>query len=69
MERESVESSNIAEVGYDAASATMEVMFHDGKVYQYFDVPAHVHDEMMHADSVGRFFSANIRGVFRFARV
>lgn len=69
MQRNQVPSSNILEVGYDAASATLEVMFTDGKVYQYFDVPQHVHEELVNAASVGKYFHTNIRGTFRYARV
>lgn len=68
MERKSVESSNIAEVGYDADYATLEVMFKDGKIYQYFDVPENVYDEMLSSDSVGRYFTVHVRGTYRFAR-
>jgi len=68
MHRTPVVSSNIAEIGYDEASATLEVMFSDGRVYQYFDVPQVVYEQLMHAPSVGQFFNAEIRGIYRFAR-
>lgn len=69
MERVSVVSSNISEVGYDAGSATMEIMFSDGRIYQYFDVPAHVYDGLLGAASVGQYFHREIRGVYRYARI
>lgn len=68
MERTPVESSSIAEVGYDANYATLEVMFKDGTVYQYFDVPQNICGEMLSSDSVGRYFSSHVRGKYRFAR-
>lgn len=68
MERIAVESSNISEVGYDAQTQTLEIMFKDGNIYQYFDVPAHIHAELL-AGSPGKFFHANIRGVYRYARL
>lgn len=69
MERKLVDSSNLAEVGYDPQYATLEVMFKDGKVYQYFDVPLNVYEDMIASDSVGRFFTVHVRGIYRFARV
>ena len=69
MERESVSSSNISSIGYDQGSETLEIEFHNGGVYQYFDVPRGVYDELMSADSHGRYLASNIKGVFRFSKV
>lgn len=62
-------SSNIAEIGYDATTMTLEVAFHDGSVYQYFDVPDSVYQEFMRADSKGKFHHANIRNNFRYVKI
>ena len=69
MNRFPVASSNLAEVGYDPATQTLEIMFKDGSVYQYFDVPQQVYEGIMVADSVGRFFHANIKGGYRYAKL
>lgn len=69
MDRVSVESSSVSEVGFDPQSCTLEVMFKDGAVYQYFDVPLQIFESLMSADSVGRYVSKEIRGVYRYARV
>lgn len=69
MQRTPVSSSNLASVGYDDATATLEVEFHDGSVYQYFDVPAHDAEGIVNASSVGAYLAAHIKGVFRYARV
>lgn len=61
MQRQSVSSSNLASIGYDAENEILEVEFNHGGVYQYFDVPSHVYDELMDASSHGVYFSANIR--------
>ena len=50
MDRTPVSSSHIAAIGYDPTSMTLEVEFSDGAVYQYFDVPEAVHQELMQAD-------------------
>ncbi|MGN7919871.1 KTSC domain-containing protein [Lysobacter sp. 22409] len=69
MERQQVDSSNISEIGFDAQFLTLEVLFTDGRVYQYFDVPVDVFAELIAAGSIGKFFNSNIRGVYRYARV
>jgi hypothetical protein len=64
MNRQPVESSMIRSVGYDAASETLEVEFNSGKVYQYFEVPAEIHRELMEASSVGSYMQAEIIDVY-----
>lgn len=69
MNRKSVESSNLASIGYDAENEILEVEFKHGGVYQYFDVPLHVYEELMDADSHGVYFSANIRNDYEFRKL
>lgn len=69
MERTAVTSSNVASVGYEDATQTLEIEFHGGAVYQYFDVPRAVFEGLLAADSPGGFVHEQIRGVFRYARV
>ena len=63
--RSPVVSSNISSVGYDAPSLTLEIEFHSGKVYQYFDVPEQVYGEFVGAASLGSYFNAQIKNVYR----
>lgn len=69
MRREPVTSSNIAEIGYDEPSRTLEVLFLNGGLYQYFDVPPQVYQELMRASSHGQYLNAQIKGRYRYARV
>lgn len=69
MKRDPVQSSSISSVGYDNASQTLEVEFHNGGIYQYFDVPVAEYTELMRSESVGTYFSANIRTSYRYARL
>lgn len=64
-----VNSSNIASVGYDAETQTMEIEFTNGNIYQYFDVPEIVFQELMRAESAGKFLNAQVKGVYRFAKL
>lgn len=68
MQRTQVESSTMVSVGYDAESETLEIEFVNGQVYQYFDVPPTVHQELLASASAGQYFNAAIRGHYRYAR-
>jgi len=68
MDRTPVDSSTIADVGYDEASMTLEVGFRNGTVYQYFDVPQSLHQELMAANSKGAFLSSQIKNNFRYIK-
>lgn len=61
MNRQSVESSNLASIGYDAESEILEIEFNHGGIYQYFDVPENVYNELMSANSHGQYFDRNIK--------
>ncbi|MGJ4952483.1 KTSC domain-containing protein [Bradyrhizobium sp. HKCCYLS20291] len=68
MERATVTSTNLVSVGYDPASETLEVEFKAG-VYQYYNVPQFMYDQLMQAPSIGTFFNANIKNAYACARV
>lgn len=69
MDRIPVSSSNIASIGYDQKTQTLEVEFLKGSLYQYFDVPQIVYEEFIGADSKGKFLATQIKGIYRYARV
>ena len=71
MERVPIASSNISEAGYDEAAQVLEVMFKDGRIYQYFDVPANIFESLKNpGDSTpGKFFHSNIKGIYRYTRL
>jgi hypothetical protein len=66
---ESLESSSLRSVGYEAATCTLEVAFRSGGAYRYRDVPIHVYQGLMQAGSKGRYFNQAIRTEFQFERV
>ena len=55
MVRNPVSSSRIASVGWE--SDTLEVEFHNGTVYQYFDVSIDEYKSFMSSDSLGHALS------------
>lgn len=69
MERRKVTSSNIAAVGYDSSTQTLEIEFHGGGAYRYFDVPETVYNKLMEAPSVGKAAKELIIGHYRTEKV
>ena len=63
MKRTPVNSSNLASVGYDASSQTLEIEFLHGGIYQYYDVPLTVYESLMSASSHGTYFDKSIKKV------
>lgn len=68
MQRISVTSTNVETIGYDEDSQTLEIEFKNGSVYQYFDVPENIFNELRDAGSIGAYFSSNIKGTYRYSR-
>jgi hypothetical protein len=69
MERTPVQSSNIASIGYDENSSTLEIEFLNNTIYQYFDVPQHIYQSIMQANSHGQYLAQNIKGIYRYSKV
>jgi len=69
MNRDHVKSSNIESIGYDSKSQSLEIEFLNGSIYQYFDVPQHVFEGLMGADSQGKYLASNIKGYYRYSKV
>jgi KTSC domain len=69
MKRIQVESSNLASVGYDESTKTLEIQFHSGGIYEYDDVEKEIYDDLMKAESKGSYFMSMIRGAYSYNRV
>ena len=69
MERVPITSVTVASAGYDPASETLEIEFTNGRVYQYYQVPAAIYEQFMEADSKGRFFNFSIRSAYPYSVV
>lgn len=57
-----VTSSNIQAIGHIADQLRLFVTFKSGQTWEYAGVSADVFNQMLNAESVGKFFSASIRG-------
>ena len=69
LERRTVQSSDLASVGYDARRRVIEIEFHSGGIYRCLDVPKDVFAALLAAESKGRFFAAHSGGQFRHERL
>jgi hypothetical protein len=63
------ESSNISLLSYDAATGTLQVTFHNGATYQYFDVSSNKWDDFKGAGSKGQFLHQQIKDQHRFVKM
>lgn len=57
-------SSNLSLVRYNESTGILSVFFHNGGEYEYEKVPMKVYEELIHADSAGKYFIANIRNAY-----
>ena len=69
MIRQRVLSSNLKSVGYDDTENILEIEFKSGSIYQYFDVPREIYDELMRAQSKGKYFWRWIRDEFEYEKI
>ena len=65
---QTVESSLIKSVSYDAATSLLTVVLEDNSTYEYKAVPETVYQELMAAESKGSYFVKNIKGKFEFTK-
>lgn len=69
MIRDPVASSNIASIGYDPATETLEIEFTNSSIYQYFNVPPGLNEQLMASPSKGQFLNVYIRNAYPYSRV
>jgi hypothetical protein len=62
MVRTFVQSSDIRSVGYN--QGTLEIEFHSGGIYQYYNVPESVYRSLMAASSHGKYFHEYIKDYY-----
>ncbi|HCG9187917.1 TPA: KTSC domain-containing protein [Vibrio parahaemolyticus] len=68
MNRQPVASSNLVSVGYDEENQTLEIEFNKS-TYRYFEVPNHVYEELMSADSKGTYHHLYIKTAYPYERI
>ena len=69
MELTPVESSNIDSIGYDSDLKELVVKFKHAATYSYSGVEPNIFRELMSAESKGKFFSQNVKGIYEYRKV
>lgn len=69
MVRKRVTSSNIAAIGYDPETETLEVEFLNSSVYEYLNVPENIYNNLMAASSHGAYLNREIRDRYSFRQI
>jgi len=64
MKRIHVKSSFFHSVGYDKKSQILEIEFLNGGVYEYSEIPKKLHEDLMAAESHGKYYNQYIKGQF-----
>lgn len=69
VDMKSIGSRDIALVGFDNETGTLEVVFRAGGVYRYSEVPESVYHGLMTASSHGSFFQQKIKNHYSYVKV
>ena len=69
MERTAVRSRDIAIVGYDGETGTLEIAFRSGGVYHYSGVPEEVYKILMVAPSQGTYFEQTVKHQYPYKKL
>lgn len=69
IERQPVVSSDIASIGYDESSQTLEIEFKATGLYRYFSVPKDLYDGLARTPSPGKYFLQHIKGKYAWEKL
>ena len=56
-------------VAYHAGKRILYLRFQSGDIYRYFDLSNNDYQQLLSAESKGRYFLSNIRNCFRYERL
>ena len=68
MARVHLHSTSLHTATYHDKSALLELEFRSGATYRYFGVPTQTWQELLRAESRGRYFNQHIRNHFAWAK-
>ena len=54
---------------YDGSQALLQLSFRNGTSYRYLDVPAEVYDQLLLAESKGKYFNLHIRNRYAYTKI
>lgn len=62
------DSTLLKAAAYHTQFGVLELTFHSGDGYHYFGVPAQIYNQLLRAESKGRYFNSQIRNRFKFTK-
>jgi len=68
MARVDLQSTSLNAATYQKQDALLELEFRSGTVYRYVGVPEQVYQELLTAESKGRYFNRHIRNRFPYTK-
>ena len=63
------QSTSIAFIGYEAETLTLRIVFREGGAYDYHGVPEMVFQQLLNAQSKGKYYIRRIKGRFSQIRI
>ena len=63
-----IKSSRIKKIAYLDDEDTMVIVFNDDRMYEYYDVPKAVYNELLYSKSPGTYFGTKIKGIYHYER-
>ncbi len=64
-----ITSSNIKEVAYNKREKELQICFVNGSLYVYYEVPESVFENLLNAESAGKFFYNTIKNKYACERI
>jgi hypothetical protein len=69
MDWQPLESKMFRSVAHDAEKSILYLRFRSGDVYRYFEFDQERYNDLLAAESYGRYFLSHIRDEFRYERL
>lgn len=67
MEMNYIYSTNLQSVGFE--NNTLDIRFHSGRTYRYFDVPVEIYQGLLNANSAGEYHALKIKYSYKFTEI
>ena len=64
-----IKSSNIKSTSYNTETSLLTIVFNNGSIYEYSDVPWELFTKFRMADSQGAFLNSNIKPKYTFKKL
>lgn len=64
-----VSSSNLKAIAYDTLHHILTIEFHNGSIYEYYNVPPHIYEGLLYAPSKGKYHHRYIKNNYPYKRI